>query len=228
MLTATLLSAVLMGLIGSTHCIGMCGGIISTLSTDFSGRPARHHPLLIQVFYNVGRISSYSLIGLLAGLFSSHLMQTLPEPHMIQMRISGFFFILLGLYISQLLNALAWLESIGQRLWRRIEPFGRKYLPAQDYFSALKLGLIWGWLPCGLVYSALALAITQLNPLYSAATMFAFGLGTLPTLLLVGHFAQHLRSLLQQRMLRLFLGLILIGYGLSQVLGYSPFMMMQH
>jgi len=231
MLSATLLSALLMGLIGSTHCVGMCGGIISTLSAGFgTQQPGTRspQPFIIQLFYNIGRISSYTFIGLLAGVFSSQLMQLLPEPHMIQMRISGLFFILLGIYISQWFNSLGWLEAGGRHIWKKIEPFGRKYLPAQDYFSALKLGLVWGWLPCGLVYSALALAITQINPLYSAATMLAFGLGTLPTLLLIGHFAQNVKSILQNRWIRLALGLLLIGYGIGQIIGYSPFMVMEH
>ena len=227
MLTATLLSALLMGLIGSTHCIGMCGGIISTLSTNFNGKNSSQ-PFTIQLFYNIGRITSYSLFGLLVGLFSSQLMQMLPNPHAVSMKIAGVFFILLGLYISQLLNSFKYLESAGQKLWVKIEPFGRKYLPAQNSWSALKLGLVWGWLPCGLVYSALALAVTQLNPLHSALTMFAFGLGTLPTLLLIGHFAHNVKAILQNKTVRYVLGLILIIYGISQIAGYSTFMMHDH
>ena len=227
MLTATLLSALLMGLIGSTHCIGMCGGIISTLSTNFNGKNSGQ-PFTIQLFYNIGRISSYSLFGLLVGLFSSQLMQMLPNPHAVSMKIAGVFFILLGLYISQLLNSFKYLESAGQKLWVKIEPFGRKYLPAQNSWSALKLGLVWGWLPCGLVYSALARAVTQLNPLHSALTMFAFGLGTLPTLLLIGHFAHNVKAILQNKTVRYVLGLILIIYGISQIAGYSTFMMHDH
>ncbi len=218
MLTGLLLSAFLMGLIGSTHCIGMCGGIISTLSTDFSGRGQRSS-WLIQLLYNVGRITSYSFIGLLIGLFSSQVMEMLPNPHLVSMKIGGVFFILLGLYISQLLNSFKYLEAAGQHLWTRIEPFGRKYLPAQTPFDAWKLGLVWGWLPCGLVYSALALAVTQVNPLHAALTMTVFGLGTLPTLLLIGHFATNVKSLLQNRAVRTVLGVILMLYGLSLVLG---------
>lgn len=227
MLTATLLSALLMGLIGSTHCVGMCGGIISTLNTNFSGQ-SQHHSFLIQLFYNLGRISSYSLFGLLVGFFSSNLMELLPDPHLVSMKISGVFFILLGLYISQLVNSFKYLEGAGQKLWIKIEPFGRKYLPAQSPWNAWKLGLVWGWLPCGLVYSALALAMTQLNPLHSALTMFVFGLGTLPTLLLVGHFAHNVKLFLQNKNVRLMLGIILITYGLSQIAGYSTFMMHDH
>jgi len=74
----------------------------------------------------------------------------------------------------------------------------------------------------------LALAMTQVNPFYSAATMLAFGLGTLPTLLLVGHFAQNVRTILQNRWIRLALGVILIVYGITQIIGYSPFMVMKH
>lgn len=227
MLGATLLSALLMGLIGSTHCVGMCGGIISTLSTNFNNS-AQRQSFSIQLFYNIGRISTYTFFGLLIGFFSSNLMELLPDPHAFSMKIAGIFFILLGLYISQIMNSFKYFEAAGHKLWIKIEPFGRKYLPAQDNFSALKLGLVWGWLPCGLVYSALALAITQLNPLHSALTMLVFGLGTLPTLLLVGHFATNVKHFLQNKALRMGLGLILIVYGVSQVLGYSTFMMHAH
>lgn len=224
---ATLLSALLMGLIGSTHCVGMCGGIISTLSTNFSGKTT-HQSFWIQLFYNIGRITTYSFFGLLIGFFSSKLMGMLPNPHAFSMKVSGIFFILLGFYISQLLNSFRYLESTGQKLWVKIEPFGRKYLPAQTPFAAWKLGLVWGWLPCGLVYSALALAMTQLNPLHSALTMLVFGLGTLPTLLLIGQFAQNIKFILQNKVFRMVLGILLIVYGISQVAGYSTFMMHDH
>jgi uncharacterized protein len=224
---ATLLSALLMGMIGSTHCVGMCGGIISTLSTNFSGKTSKQS-FWIQLFYNIGRITTYSFLGLLIGFFSSKLMGMLPNPHAFSMKVSGIFFILLGLYISQLLNSFKYLESTGQKLWIKIEPFGRKYLPAQTPFDAWKLGLVWGWLPCGLVYSALALAMTQVNPLHSALTMLVFGLGTLPTLLLIGHFAQNLKAILQNKTFRLSLGLLLIVYGATQVAGFSTFMMHNH
>jgi hypothetical protein len=227
MLIATLFSALMMGFIGSTHCIGMCGGIISTLSTNFSGN-TQHNPFSIQLFYNIGRITSYGFIGLLIGMFSSSLMELLPDPHAFSMKIAGIFFILVGLYISQLLNSLRYLESAGQVIWRKIEPFGRKYLPATSIGHAWKLGLVWGWLPCGLVYSALALAITQLNPLHSALTMVVFGLGTLPTLLLIGHFAQNVKSILQNKMVRMVLGIILITYGVSQIIGVSLFVKHVH
>lgn len=222
MLSATLFSALLMGLIGSTHCIGMCGGIISTLSTNFSG-VQQNQSFYIPLFYNFGRITSYSFFGLLIGLFSSSVMDLLPDPHAFSMQIAGVFFILLGFYISQLVNSFKYLEAAGQKLWTRIEPFGRKYLPASNIWNAWKLGIIWGWLPCGLVYSALALAITQLNPLHSALTMFIFGLGTLPTLLLIGHFAQNVKSILQNKKVRMILGLFLIIYGISQIIGVSVF-----
>jgi sulfite exporter TauE/SafE len=227
MLSATLLSALLMGLVGSTHCVGMCGGIVSTLSTNFS-HSTQTHPILIQLSYNLGRITTYSFFGLLIGFFSSSLMEMLPDPHSFSMKISGIFFILLGLYVSQLLNSFRYFEAAGQKLWVHIEPYGRKYLPASNVWNALKLGLVWGWLPCGLVYSALALAMTQLNPLHSALTMFAFGIGTLPTLLLIGHFASHVKLILQNKSVRIILGLVLIGYGISQVVGYSVFMMHAH
>jgi sulfite exporter TauE/SafE len=228
MLTATLISAFLMGLIGSTHCVGMCGGIISTLSTSLPSANRGNNTFAIQLFYNIGRITSYSAFGLLVGLFSSQLMDLLPDPHAFSMKIAGVFFILLGLYISQLLNSFRYFEAAGHKLWKKIEPFGRKYLPASSIGQAWKLGLVWGWLPCGLVYSALALAMTQVEPAHAALTMAVFGLGTLPTLLIVGHFATQVRVLMQHKVLRLVLGILLIGYGLSQILGLSVLHMHAH
>ena len=227
MLAATLLSAFLMGMIGSTHCVGMCGGIVSTLSTNFSNRPSAGS-FNIQLFYNIGRITSYSFFGLLVGLFSSRLMEILPDPHAFSMKIAGVFFILLGLYISQLLNSFHYFEAAGRTLWKHIEPFGRRYLPASSIWDAWKLGIVWGWLPCGLVYSALALAMTQLHPLHAALTMTVFGLGTLPTLLLIGHFAHNVKHLLQDRRVRLALGILLIVYGLTQIFGVATLQMHAH
>ena len=228
MLTATLLSAFLMGLVGSTHCVGMCGGIISALSANFPASKGRSGIFTIQLFYNIGRITTYSLFGLLIGIFSSQLMELLPDPHAFSMKIAGLFFVLLGLYISQIFNGFRYFEAAGHKLWKRIEPLGRKYLPANNIRQAWQLGLVWGWLPCGLVYSALALALTQLNPLHSALTMLVFGLGTLPTLLIVGHFATHIRTLMQHRILRLVLGGALILFGISQIVGVSGLQMHAH
>jgi len=228
MLTATLLSAFLMGLIGSTHCVGMCGGIISALSTNFASDKPGGRIFAIQLFYNVGRITSYTLFGLMVGLFSSKLMDLLPDPHAFSMKIAGVFFVLLGLYISQLLNSFRYLEAAGQKVWTRIEPLGRKYLPASTIWQAWRLGLVWGWLPCGLVYSALALSMTQLNPIHAGLSMLVFGLGTLPTLLIVGHFATRIRTVMQHKVLRLGLGGLLILYGISQIVGISALQMHAH
>jgi sulfite exporter TauE/SafE len=228
MLTATLLSAFLMGLIGSTHCVGMCGGIISALSTNLASDKHVGGIFTIQLFYNVGRITSYTLFGLMAGLFSSKLMDLLPDPHAFSMIIAGVFFVLLGLYISQLLNSFRYLEAAGQKLWTHIEPLGRKYVPASTIGQAWRLGLVWGWLPCGLVYSALALSMTQLNPIHAGLSMLVFGLGTLPTLLIVGHFATHIKIVMQHKALRLGLGSLLILYGISQIVGISALQMHAH
>lgn len=226
-LIVTLASAFFMGLIGSTHCIGMCGGIVSTLNAGLA-TSRKHRPLTISLAYNIGRITSYSIIGLLIGLFSSQLMNSLPDPHAVSMKIGGVFFVLLGLYITQWLNGFKYFELAGGKLFRYIEPLGRKYLPPQKISDALLLGLVWGWLPCGLVYSALALAITQTDASFSMLTMAVFGLGTLPTLLLIGHFASQVRFWLQQPLLRQILGVLMIVYGLSLLLGTNTFMSHAH
>jgi len=225
MLSTSMFSALIMGLVGSTHCIGMCGGIVSTLSLQHQSKYVRSiwYQQLIQLAYNAGRISSYMFIGLIISLFTSSLLNQLPDPHQISNYISGIFFILLGIYIGKWINSFSWLESAGQLLWSKIEPIGRKYIPATNLKQAYLFGLVWGWLPCGLVYSALALSATQIHLLDAVMVMLWFGLGTLPALLLIGNFAKNFRTWVQHKIIRWVLAVFLIAIGTSQIAGYSIF-----
>ena len=106
------------------------------------------------------------------------------------------------------------LEAAGGGVWKRLQPLFKKLVPIQTVPQAFAAGMVWGWLPCGLVYSVLIAAVASGSALQGGATMLAFGLGTLPNLLLMGLFASQLQRFLARRGVRLAAGLIIVALGL--------------
>ncbi len=208
-----LLSAFLVGLLGGVHCAGMCGGIVGALS--FGLRGGRNLPILLA--YNAGRISSYTLAGALMGALGFYFSGLLPvqTAQHVLLSLAGLFLILMGLYLAGWWNALSRLEQAGGHLWRRIEPLGRRLLPVRNVPQALMLGMLWGWLPCGLVYSALVWTVSAGGALEGAMLMAAFGLGTLPNLLLMGVAANQLGRWVRNPAVRAVAGTLVIAFGLS-------------
>ncbi|MEA2078638.1 MAG: sulfite exporter TauE/SafE family protein, partial [Pseudomonadota bacterium] len=185
----SLLAAFLVGLLGGVHCVGMCGGIVGALSLGLPERQrtgsARWLSLLA---YNAGRVSSYTLAGALLGGIG-WLAANWSGLHQLQQGLqllAALFMVALGLYLGGWWQGLVRVEHVGGLVWNRLEPLGRRFLPVKTPVQAFFLGLIWGWLPCGLVYSVLVWSISTGDPLYGAALLFSFGLGTLPNLLLMG------------------------------------------
>ncbi|TGO02926.1 membrane protein [Candidatus Thiomargarita nelsonii] len=222
----TLFSAFLAGLLGSAHCIGMCGGIVGLLTMNLSDnvRQSFFRLLPYLLTYNLGRIGSYTLAGLCAGFLGAQFAQWLPleHPRMIAMWVSGLFMIALGLYIGAWWQALAQLEKSGAYLWRKIEPFGRRFIPVKHPLQALGLGLVWGWLPCGLVYSILAFSLASASAWQGGLLMLFFGLGTLPMLLVIGATAQSLTRFFHKLIVRRTAGAIVVLLGLFILL--SPYL----
>lgn len=214
----TLLSALLLGLMGGVHCIGMCGGISSALGlSDGSG----HYRKIVA--YNLGRISSYTLMGCFVGLATGWL-QGQWVGFASVMRISAnVLLILMGLYLANWWLGLTHIERLGHHLWKHIQPLGRRFLPIQHTAQAVLLGMLWGWLPCGLIYSALVWTATAGDAYQSGLLMLAFGVGTLPAMLATGLFAQQLRRQLQRKLYRVMAGLLIIGFG-----SYGLLSLMQH
>lgn len=207
-----LLSAFIVGLLGGVHCVGMCGGIVGALSF---GLPAdRNLPILLA--YNVGRISSYSLAGALMGALGFYFSGLLPVQlaQRVLLTLAGLFLILMGLYLAGWWSALSRVERAGGVLWRRIEPLGRGLLPVRSVRHGLLLGLLWGWLPCGLVYSALVWTVSAGGALEGALLMLAFGLGTLPNLLLIGVAAAQLGRWVRRPAVRALAGTLVILFGM--------------
>jgi sulfite exporter TauE/SafE len=203
------LALFLVGLLGGTHCVGMCGGIVSALSLGVGPRPSLH------LAYNAGRIFSYALAGLLAGALGSAsliLSGQLPV-RLVLYVLANLMLVAMGLYLMGVTQALAFSERAGQRLWRRLQPLSRRFLPVRSVAQAFILGLLWGWLPCGLVYSALVTALSSGSALNGAGLMLAFGLGTLPNLLLAGLLAVRLKELTSRALVRFISGLMVLLFG---------------
>lgn len=221
-----LLSAFLVGLLGSVHCLGMCGGIVGALTLGLPESTRRSAwALLPYLFgYNLGRIASYAAFGALLGWLSGLALAGLPsgELRVVGKLVSGLFMVALGLYLAGWWPGLVVLERLGGRLWRRIEPYGRKLLPVRHPWQAVGMGLVWGWLPCGLVYAALAFAVAAGNAGGSAARMAAFGLGTLPMMLAVGGAARYLGDVVRNPWVRRASGALVLAFGLYMLLAPVP------
>ncbi len=186
----TFAAAFLVGLLGGVHCLGMCGGIVTslTLGIDPQNRASGASLFLQQLGYNLGRLLGYGAAGALVGGFGQMLLGAAPLHHAQRLLygIAALFMIALGAYLGGWWMGLRYLERGGERLWRRIEPLGRRLLPIRSLPQALALGFLWAWIPCGLVYSVLIWALSAGSAGAGALLLLSFGLGTLPNLLGMG------------------------------------------
>lgn len=205
----SLITALLLGLMGASHCLVMCGGIAAAASSSSPGKTNYSFLLL----FNLGRILSYTSAGLIVSLLGLWLADSHQIAQQVLRSISGVLLILMGFYVARWWMVLTRLETVGQFLWRYLQPFTRKLIPIQTRPQALALGLLWGWLPCGLIYSTLAWVAANAQPGMGALTMFCFGLGTLPGILAAGIFARQLNVYIQHNYFRKFAGLLLMFYG---------------
>jgi sulfite exporter TauE/SafE len=121
--------------------------------------------------------------------------------------------IALGLYLAGFTRFLAPFERVGQVLWRRIQPATRRFLPVRSVAQALPLGMLWGFLPCGMVYMVLTTALMTGSAGRGAGLMLAFGLGTLPNLLLAGLVVGRFREFTRNGKVRLAAGLLVLAFG---------------
>lgn len=188
-----LASAALLALAGAGHCLGMCSGISGALTFSLPREKQSGRALWgWQALFSGGRVLSYTLLGALVGGFGGALMAALPVPRGAPFFASGVLMLLLALSLAGRASGLAWLENLGHGLWRRMQPLVKRLVPVDRPAKALALGMAWGLLPCGLVYSALALAVTAAGPVSGASVMLVFGLVTLPTVMGAGVVTGHL------------------------------------
>lgn len=216
--------AFMTGLFGGVHCIGMCGGIVGLLSLNHpqfgtkQSSGSSQLPLLLG--YNIGRILGYVVAGVIAGALGASLMglSGFEQTKQTLSVIAAVFMVLLGLYLAGLWNALSKVESLGSHLWKRIEPLSRRFIPVNTVQRAIPLGFLWGWLPCGMVYTILIMSLSAGGALEGGLIMLAFGLGTLPNLLAMGIVANRLAEFTRNANVRLMAGLLVILMGLVTLL----------
>lgn len=200
------------GLLGTGHCFAMCGGIASALGFASKNGASRY------IFaYNLGRVFSYACAGgavASLGYISANYLALAP----VLRGIAGFLLIAMGLTMAGWWRGLSYLEKAGGLLWQGLQPLGLRLLPVRSFRTAILLGLVWGWLPCGLVYTALAYSATAQTPLEGMAQMAAFGIGTLPAVLLGGLSTGKLGKVLRSQHFRLAFALLLMAYGIWTLL----------
>ena len=212
----TFFTLFLLGFFGGTHCVGMCGGLSSAFALQL---PPHLNRLGLIVLLNLGRISSYVLIGLIVGLVGQ-IGISLDDTRWLQNGLyvaANILLLLLGLYLAGLSTAATQIERIGRPIWKRLNPILNRLLPIKSVPACFGVGMLWGWLPCGLVYSASLYALGSGSAVQGGLYMLAFALGTLPNLLAMGIFAALFKTLLQRRAIRLCAGLLVAGWAVFRL-----------
>lgn len=182
--------------------------------------------LRLLLAYNLGRIFSYACAGLLLGLAG---WAVASSPAALALRVAAaLLLIAMGLYLAGWWSGLTRIEALGRGLWRHIQPLASRLLPVSSLPRALLLGALWGWLPCGLVYSTLLWAASQGNAGYSAVLMLAFGVGTWPVLLATGLAAERVNALLRRRSVRVAGGVLVMLFGVWTLPGPHQHWLMGH
>lgn len=216
----SLVGALLVGIMGAGHCIGMCGGLVGALSANIpqkNGSNTLVEQLGYLLSYNSGRIISYAAAGALVGLSTNALGLLFDvDLYLLVLRIiAGLMMIITGLYIAQIWSGVVQIERLGKGLWQLVSPLANRFIPIKSMPQAFIAGGLWGWLPCGLVYSMLTWAVAAGNALDGALIMAAFGLGTLPALLSAGVAASTFSRWVQKSAVKKVSGMLLIAFGLQ-------------
>ena len=214
----TLAAAVLAGLLGSGHCLAMCGGIAGAGALGVDRPTPLAGRLLV---YNLGRVASYAAAGAVAGGAGLWLGDALGADGWAGYlrAATGLVMMAVGLQIALGWRLLRPVEALGARFWRLLAPLGQRLLPARGLGATLALGLLWGWLPCGLVYAMLLAAAAAGGSLEGASVMAAFGAGTLPSMLATGAAAGQLARWARRPGLRAAAGMLVVGFGVWTLAG---------
>ena len=221
------LSALLIGLWSTGHCLAMCGGLAVAagqtnrrqLNASVSQRG------IVLAGWQLGRVLSYTLMGFMVGAFGAFFLAQAPVVMIRQTAfvMANLMLIALGLQVAQLWSGIVQLERIGQIVWRWVQPLATATLvpqtpghpqPVKETLQAMRAGAIWGWLPCGLVYSMLVTASVSGSAVNGALWMLAFGLGTMPALWMTSMASNRLTDHFRKPVVRKSAGLLIIAFGL--------------
>jgi len=201
-------TAFLIGLAGAGHCFGMCGGIISALSFNTH----KSNQVRIQLTYNLGRISSYTLLALAFSLFFQTFSNYYEGVSYFLRTFAAAILFFMALYLLKQSQIILKIEKLGSFGWKYIAPAAKNLLPIKTTKHAFLAGFVWGWLPCGLVYSSLIWISARSTPLEAIILMMAFGLGTLPAMLATGIFSGNLKESWSKLHLNTISGIFMLIY----------------
>ena len=231
-----LISGLLAGLFGSLHCLGMCGGLVTAFSMPRNRTVLQPDAVAVSRMADVslmqrhaGRLLGYALLGALSGglgAATNVLSQLLPVQQALYL-LAQCMMLALGLYVMGYTGLLAPIERGGALLWQRLQPHFAQQLRAASanrdsgIGSCLLSGMLWGLMPCGMVYAMLATALVSGGALQGALLMLAFGLGTLPMLLAAGAMLKHLQQLRHSLLARRISGAVLIAFALQGLLHWA-------
>jgi len=208
--------AAIAGSLSTTHCVGMCSGIAGALSASLPARIRNNRRDLITyiAIYNVGRVLSYAIAGFLVGIFSEFVFHFLDNEvvQWIAKFLAMVVLMIIGLHLLGVVQRISALEAYGRAIWRILQPYGQKLLPVTNVKHAFLFGMVWGWLPCGLVYTMLMWTMASGGPLQGAETMLAFGVGTIPTLIMAGILSSWIFKGNTLKFVRKVSGAIMIGF----------------
>jgi len=202
------------GLLGSAHCLGMCGGISGLFAVGATVASFRTQ-IPLAIAYNVGRVLSYAFLGVTVAALGGAAVGAIPSLAGPVRLASGLLIMIVGLQVAFNWRLLAPVEKVGAVIWNRLVPHAKGLIPATSIASAAGLGLIWGWLPCGLVYGALLLAATTADPVGGGLVMIAFGLGTMPAMIATGLSTARVSAFVSRN--RLAAGLLIVVLGLATI-----------
>ncbi|WP_434360767.1 sulfite exporter TauE/SafE family protein [Parasalinivibrio latis] len=224
-MTSDFFAAVLVGFLGAGHCISMCGGIAASLCSGVPNSASGTMKWLYLLNYNIGRIFSYCVAGgLVGGVFASAVEITGWQSGLMWLRgMAAIMLILMALYISRIWQGITYIERGGKAIWRYISPLTSRFIPLPNAWSALPFGILWGWLPCGLVYSALSWAAVSGSVTSGIFVMLGFGTGTLPAMLFMAGIGIKAAGFLNSGPFRYTASALLFGYGIYTAYGIFSF-----
>ncbi len=226
MALSALIGAFLAGAFGGVHCIAMCGGFATALAGQGGAGPAaggvvplRSASALVwhQLPHNAGRILTYAILGATAGGAGEVLLSVsggLPVQRLLY-AAANLFLLALAVAIATRVNLYGVLQTAGHALFGGVLPVVRPLLRAHSPAARVALGMVWGLVPCALIYGVLPVALFAGGPLEGAAVMAAFGLGTLPNLLAAGYLASRARGLRDVRVARFAAAALIAGFAVA-------------
>ncbi|HIH2762628.1 MAG TPA: sulfite exporter TauE/SafE family protein [Candidatus Azoamicus sp. MARI] len=216
----SILTALIIGLIGNFHCLGMCSGIITIFSISLS-KEKKHEKNIYQLYYNVGRILGYILINTIAFSIGLILIKILKIDNLNILKLfSGITLITISFYLLNIINFIKKIEHLSFKLWFHISKYTKFFFPVKNPIQAIILGIIWAHIPCGLVYSTIIWSTSSGSLFKSIILILFFGLGTLPSMLGLTLLSNNIKKIINYKIIKFIIIIFFFSFGFYDVYLY--------